>query len=444
MGFLDLVFLIFGNLGRRKARVALTAIGVIIGTAAIVVLVSLGIGLQRNAAQQLTGMGDLTQIQVMPNYGDGGMVKGGMAVSVGGGGGGVPSTTKLITNDSLTELAGVPGVVAVIPRDWLMGPAMIKYNQLEAGMGVVGMGVKDLSELGMKASAGSLVLEKGSMVIGAMIPKNFYDPHQRPGQPMPEPPNLLDQTVKLVLIKYDQEGKEIRKTVSMRVAGIIAESSGESDYSMYISLDEMNTFNEWMTGRRINRHRDGYNQVVVKVDDIKNVLDAVETIKTLGYQAYTPQTYVQGVNGFYVVLQVIFGGVGAISLLVAAIGIANTMAMAILERTREIGLMKAIGATNRDVLSVFLGEAAGIGLVGGAGGVLLGWSAGQIINVLAITYLSQQAAQQGGLPPSLAVYTPIWLMTFALLFATLMGLLSGLYPALRAATMVPVTALKYE
>ena len=153
----------------------------------------------------------------------------------------------------------------------------------------------------------------------------------------------------------------------------------------------------------------------------------------------------QPINSFYLILQVIFGGLGAIALLVAAIGIANTMAMAILERTREIGLMKAIGATNRDVLSVFLGEAAGIGFVGGIGGVLLGWSAGQIINVLAMAYFAGQSAQSGGMPPpSVVVYTPLWLPVFALVFAILIGLISGLYPALRAATLIPVNALKYE
>ena len=164
----------------------------------------------------------------------------------------------------------------------------------------------------------------------------------------------------------------------------------------------------------------------------------------MGFQAYTAQSFVQGINSFYVILQVIFAGVGAIALLVAAIGIANTMAMAILERTREIGLMKAVGATNRDVLSVFLGEAAGIGFLGGAGGVLLGWSLGQVINVAALAYMAGQAASQGGPPPSMAVYTPAWLPIFALVFATLIGLISGLYPALRAATLVPVDALKYE
>ena len=281
-------------------------------------------------------------------------------------------------------------------------------------------------------------------MIGAMISTTFYNPQWRPGQAAPTPPDLLGQTIKLVVIKYDQEGNEIRKSVPLRIVGILQESRGESDYSIYMSLDDVTSYNEWIMGRRINRNRDGYNQVVVKVANVDQVLDISDQITQMGFQAYTPQSYVQGINSFFLILQVIFGGVGAIALLVAAIGIANTMAMAILERTREIGLMKAVGATNRDVLSIFLGEASGIGFVGGLGGVILGWSAGQVINVLALSYLAGQSAQQGGPPPSTAVYTPLWLPIFALIFATLIGLLSGLYPALRAATMVPVNALKYE
>jgi putative ABC transport system permease protein len=211
-------------------------------------------------------------------------------------------------------------------------------------------------------------------------------------------------------------------------------------------LEDVTALNGWVDGKRIDRNRTPYQQVFVKVGRVEDVLAITDQIKTLGYQAYAAQETVQQTTSFFLVLQVIFGGVGAIALLVAAIGIANTMAMAILERTREIGLMKAIGATNRDVLTVFLGEAAGIGFLGGLGGVALGWGAGQIINVLALAYFAGQATSQpGGLPPpSTAVVTPAWLPIFALLFATFIGLLSGLYPALRAATLVPVLALKYE
>jgi putative ABC transport system permease protein len=443
MGFFDLVTLILENLNRRKARVALTAVGVVIGTAAVVILVSLAIGLQRNANQQLYGIGDLSQIQVMPNYGDVPMGPGPM-VSSGQGMPGQPANQKLITNDSLEELASLPGVEAVIPRDYLNTGGTIQFQRLETYASLMGVGLKDLSAMGVAPQSGSMELGRGTAIIGSMLAKNFYDPRWRPGQPTPEPPDLLDQTVKLNLIKWTQDGTEIRKSVPLRIVGVLEETRGEPDYSVYVSLDELTAYNEWALGRRINRTRDGYPMAIVKVSDVQNVLDITDQITSLGYQAYTPQSFVQGINSFYLVLQVIFGGVGAIALLVAAIGIANTMTMAILERTREIGLMKAIGATNRDVLSVFLGEAAGIGFVGGFFGVLLGWSAGQVLNVVALAYFAGQSAQTGGPPPTVAVYTPAWLPVFSLVFATLIGLISGVYPALRAATLVPVNALKYE
>lgn len=439
----DLLRLIFGNLSRRKARVALTAIGVVIGTAAVVILVSLAIGLQRSANEQLYGIGDLTQIQVSPSYGgEGG---GGMVVSVGGGkGGGSGSSPKLLTNSALDELRAIPGVEFVIPREYLMAGGMIKYQKLEAGVNIIGVDTADLASLGIEASQGETTLARGAVVIGVMVPQNFYDPHARPGQEPPARPELLDQQIQMVVSKYDANGVETRKNLSLRVTGILKETRGESDWTIYMPLEQIKLLNEWSQNRRINYNKEGYSQVIVKVSDVDKVLDISDQITQMGFQAFTPQSFVQGINNFYQILQIIFGGVGAIALLVAAIGIANTMAMSILERTREIGLMKAVGATNRDVLAIFLGEAAGIGFLGGLGGVIVGWLAGQAINIVAIVYLAGQASQQGGVPPSVAVYTPIWLPIFALIFSTFIGMLSGLYPALRAATMIPVLALKYE
>lgn len=438
MRLLDLLSLITDNLSRRKSRVALTAVGVVIGTAAVVILVSLAIGLQKNATEQLYGIGDLTIIQVYPTYGDYGMVNADSSSSSSS------SSSTLITDESIADFEAIPGVTAVIPRDYLQGGAVMSFNRLETYANIIGVGATNLDLLGVDLQAGEYSLARGTAVIGAMIPSSFYDPRWRPGQEAPTPPDLLNQQVKMVLIKWDQDGTEIRKTIQIRITGILTESRSESDWSIYMSLDDVTAYNEWFMGRRINRNKDGYNQLMVKVEDISQVLTVTETITSLGYQAYSPQSFVQGINSFFMVLQVIFGGVGAIALLVAAIGIANTMAMAILERTREIGLMKAVGATNRDVLSIFLGEAAGIGFIGGLGGAVFGWLAGQIINVVALAYLAGQAAEQGGIPPTTAVFTPIWLPLFTLFFATLIGILSGLYPALRAATMIPVNALKYE
>jgi putative ABC transport system permease protein len=440
MKFIDLLRLIAGNLSRRKGRVALTAIGVVIGTAAIVILVSLAIGLQRNANEQLYGIGDLTQIQVMPSYEEVG------PPMAGGNGarGSAPFTPKALTHIVLDEFRAIPGVTSVIPREYLFAGSVVRLGRLEAGLNVIGIGTDNLELIGLKPGQGALVLERGGIIVGSQVAQSFYDPRLRPGQEPPAPPDLYNQTLKFIFIKWDTQGNELRKTLGFRVLGVLAETRGEPDWSVYMRLEDIKQLNEWAMSRRINYNKDGYSQVIVKVDDVEKVIDISQQITEMGFQAFTPQSFLQGINNFYLILQVIFGGVGAIALLVAAIGIANTMAMAILERTREIGLMKAVGATNRDVLAIFIGEAAGIGFVGGFGGVMIGWLAGQAINVVALVYMAGQTAQQGGPPPSVAVYTPLWLPVFALLFSTLIGLISGLYPALRAATMIPVLALKYE
>ncbi len=443
MRALDLIALILENLGRRKARVALTAVGVIIGTAAVVVLVSLGIGLQQSATQQLYGIPDLTQIDVYPKYDFG---PGPVVVESGGGGnpGSVPTPVPM-TDKTIESIRAIPGVELVAARDYLQTQAVLRSGRLEAYAGITGISVDDLERIGVEARSGALTLERGQIIIGAQVADaGFWDPRGQPGVP-PAAPDLLGARLSLVVSKWAQDGTEIKKTIPVQVVGITRQTGQESDWSVYMRLEEVTALNQWAFGRRINRDKEGYPQLLVRVTDVDTVLDIAEQINALGYQANTSQQYLEPINNFYLILQIIFGGVGAIALLVAAIGIANTMAMAILERTREIGLMKAIGATNNDVLSVFLGEAAGIGFVGGLGGVLAGWGAGPILNVLATAYFAGQAAQAGGPPPAGdAVVTPLWLPIASLVFATLIGLISGLYPALRAATLVPVAALKYE
>lgn len=442
MRFVDLVSLILYNLGRRKGRVLLTAIGVVIGTAAVVVLVSLAVGLQKNATESLWGISDLTSIEVYPGY-DESMMKEAIAIG-GGGGGGMDPAMRNLTPDAIAEISAIPGVKQTIIHDYMQASMELYFGKLMSWGNIMGVNVPDLADMGLEAERGTTELVKGTAVIGSWVPQNFYNPNPRPGEEMTEPPDLLDQNLRAVLIKWTEDGQEVRKTVNIRIVGILKETRGMADGNIYMNLDEVTTYSEWARGTRINRNKEGYSFLIVKAEDPEVVLEVAEQINTLGYMANTPQSYLEGINSFFLVLQIIFGGVGAIALLVAAIGIANTMTMSILERTREIGLMKAVGATNRDVLSIFLGEAAGIGFVGGLGGVVLGWAASAVLNVVALSYFASQASSGGGGLPSAAAATPAWLPIFALVFATVVGLLSGLYPALRAATLVPVNALKYE
>jgi putative ABC transport system permease protein len=419
--------------------VALTAIGVIIGTTAVVLLVSLGVGLQKNAESQLGGIGDLTRIVVYPGF-----TEGGGPVVIDAAGGGAPEQTAPLNDAALASIAALPGVTAVIPQDYFQAGATMKIGRLEGGGSILGAGTDDLAALGVTAEQGTTQLLRGTVIVGSAVANNFYDPRLRPGQEPPAPPNLYDQTLNIELMKWLEDGTVVTKKVRARVAGVLAEMRDEPDWSIYMPLSEVEGYNTWALGQRIDRNKTGYNTVIVKVNSVDEVLDVTEQITALGFQAYTPQSFVQGISGFYMILQIVFGAMGAIALLVAAIGIANTMTMAILERTREIGLMKAVGASNRDVLAIFLGEAAGIGFIGGLGGIVISWGLGQVLNVIVLGYLAGQAAQTGAPPPTGAIATPLWLPTAALLFATLMGLVSGLYPALSAATLAPVAALKYE
>lgn len=440
MRFLDLVQLIFDNLKRRKGRVAMTAVGVMIGTASIVLLVSLANGLQQSATSSLGSVSDLTRIEVYPSYGETGM-NGRMV----GGGDMASEVQQLLTADILQEFSAIEGVTDVIARGYVQGQATIKYGNLENYSNLMGYNLDDLSSFQIPVAQGNTNIGHGNAVIGSWAITSFYDPNWRPGMDdEPEIPDLLGKRLRLTLVKYDTEGLQITKDYEITITGILEETRSEMDYSIILGLDDVTRWNEWFTGKRINYNREGYNGVIVRVDDVERVLDVADTIDEMGFQTYTAQSFVQEIEGTFLIIQLIFGGIGAISLLVAAIGIANTMTMAILERTREIGLMKAVGASNRDVLVIFLGEAAGIGLIGGLLGTLLGWSIGKGLDLILISVLTTRAAESGATVPQSIVYTPPYLLIFAILFSVLVGLFSGVMPSLRAASLQPVMALKYE
>ena len=190
--------------------------------------------------------------------------------------------------------------------------------------------------------------------------------------------------------------------------------------------------------RGFNKHP-SYSTISVRVKNPKQVKAVEQAIKKLGFNTFSILDATRSLRQFFAVLDLFLGIFGSLALAVASIGIVNTLVMAILERRREIGIMKAIGASDGDVRKLFFAEAGAMGLLGGFVGVALGWAIGHIINLGTNIYLKRQA-----LPPENFWAVPWWLVGAAIIFAFVVSLVSGLYPAARAARLDPVQALRYE
>ena len=182
-----------------------------------------------------------------------------------------------------------------------------------------------------------------------------------------------------------------------------------------------------------------YLSLSVRVKNPNDVESVQDAIKKLGFNTFSILDATRNLRRFFAVLDLFLGIFGSLALTVAGLGIVNTLAMAILERRREIGIMKAIGASDGDVKKLFFAEAAVMGFVGGILGVALGWSIGRVINIGTNIYLRSQ-----DLPAENLWSVPWWLVVGAIVFAILVSMISGLYPAARAARLDPVQALRYE
>jgi putative ABC transport system permease protein len=182
-----------------------------------------------------------------------------------------------------------------------------------------------------------------------------------------------------------------------------------------------------------------YSSISVRVSNPSRIQPVEDAIKKMGFTAFSIVDASRSLQQVFFVVDIFLFIFGSLALTVASIGIVNTLVMAILERRREIGIMKAIGASDRDVQLIFFAEAGAMGILGGIVGVILGWAIGQIINFGTNIYLKSQS-----LPPEHFWAVPWWLVGFAIGFAFIVSLVAGLYPAARAARLDPVQALRYE
>jgi ABC-type antimicrobial peptide transport system permease subunit len=421
MSLRDILQTAFSNLGRHKARTTLTTVGVIVGILTIVTMVSLGIGVQSEMRDTFGSVG-LEGIRLYPETEE----VGSYAVF------GEPERTALLTPELVHALESRDDVVEVVP--FLRIPYSMRLTvrigeqETEARpWGPQPGDVRDPFAERVKVLAGSEGPPEagGGVVLGEnLITKLGYEPG--------DAADLVGQEIEIVL--YAPRGES--QSFALEIAGI----TDHRRDSLALALpDRLDMLSWWYDDPEYLAHR-GYDQVFIRAASLNDASHIVDWLSEQGYRVQSLKMMLDMANRGMIIIQTMLASVGALALLVASIGIANTMIMAVYERTKEIGILKAVGAAPSQIRTLFVLEAALIGLLGGIVGTILGWLLGKALNLVILEILRWQEVNIQGT----FFVVSWWLVVAALAFATLIGLLAGLYPAARAARLAPLEALRYE
>lgn len=433
MSSIDLFRMGIKNLWRRKLRTFLTILGVIIGASAIIVMLSLGFGLSKFFEEQIAQWGDLTIINVYKGWAEP-----------------MPGREIPDLDDKAVEsFKLLQNVVAVSPILETYGAVINGRNVANAP--IRGIDPASMEAFGFDIAEGRLLNNTDSLhvVFGSSMEYNFHDPKARVWREVNV--NLMKDRMSLTLDpnygwSMPGEKRPNYKEYKIKTVGILAEGDWETSYGIYMPISELQKMikdKEKAEGQRPqsgSNRQSGYDRVNVKVNDIKNVQDVQETIKDLGHEAYSLNDQLEYTKKQAGMIQAVLGGIGAVSLLVAAIGITNTMVMSIYERTKEIGVMKVIGASLRDIRRLFLFESALIGLLGGTFGVGTSYLLSFLVNKFSMKF-GEALGAYGATKISII---PIWLVFAAMAFSAFIGIVSGYFPARRAMNLSALEAIRTE
>ena len=445
------------NLFKRKVRTLLTVAGVIIGTCAIVVMVSFGVGINESMNTMMEGMGDLTIVQIN-NYNQ------------------TPESTPL-DDDMIAKIEAIPHVVAVTPVYTLDWNAVTINSGKYAYQGqIYGVNMKSLADFGYTVQEGSLPgddFEENMILFGWSALYNFYNTKKTSNnmifaQPdatgtIPDPyVDPMKDELELVINEMQgnlDEGTSTttaskkQKPIELKCIGVMGDDWSRNPppgYAVFMDVsfakklqEQYNKINDVDT----TNTKSSYDNVSVKAESVEYVAEVEEAIQALGFaDTYSMESIRKPLEQQMSTIQMILGGLGAISLLVAALGITNTMIMSIYERTREIGVMKVLGCVVGNIRTMFLVEAGTIGFMGGILGLAFSYGISFAINSFAAAgnSISLGGIVGVGVTGSNVSIIPVWLAFGALVFATMIGLISGFYPANRAVKISALTAIKQE
>jgi putative ABC transport system permease protein len=462
----DVWHLSLENLWRTKLRSVLTTVGVVIGIGALVSMVSFGVGMQENVTREFRENDLFTSMQVLPAPVDLEKVMSGNLE--------LPESTRALGDSAVQAIRALPGVVLAFPdvsfpvtvrllgreaRTTLQAlPASLgefpPFDELSYGrfygedadssvvltarvLKDLGLRLNEERDLDTRGGAEELVGVPADSVLGASVEvasatidigsaaRSFL---RTLAPPTSLPLKEEKVRLKVVGIQGARSGFGVER---FRGGIIVPVETGAS-------MPRLGFSNVWDLLDRSEGHG-GYESVYVRTRSINDLSAVRQAIEGMGYGVVAVADQLEEIKRSFLIMDALLGAVGTIALIVAALGIINTMVTSILERTREIGVMKAIGGSERDIRWIFFSEAAMIGLAGGVFGLVLGWTVTRIANAVANHYLRPQ-----GVPEVELFHMPLWLIAGAVAFSVGVSLLAGLYPASRAAAVDPVKALRHD
>lgn len=443
----DLMKMGIRNLGRRKARTALTVIGIVIGTISIVVMVSIGIGMKESFKKTMMEFGNVTNITVSKHHfqaKDDGRFE---------------EKEQKLDDKLVAQLRQIPHVKNVSAQISMQLQLFSGKYQGNASLYVMDSAV--FQDFGFPALKNGATYEKSTsktkmkLWAGKQVFFYFYNPQSsRGGEKQIDPiKDRVDvQLMDYNLMEYDEQGnpKINPKKYRTEIAVFDAGEFSEYNYSIYMDKEQFDIMYKELLKqvpsdkkKKAEKKLKEYETIIVNADNVVNVEDIQEQIKSLGYSSTSLSDMTKQIESTSKTIQMVLGGVGAVSMLVAAISIANTMVMSIYERTKEIGVMKVLGCQLKDIRKLFLFEAAMMGLIGGVIGIAFSYGASYALNAFG-TGLGEALDLLGSGDKVNISIIPIWLPFVSSLFSMSVGVISGYYPASRATKISAIEAMKNE
>lgn len=438
----DLFKTAFRNLRNRKTRTRLTVIGVVIGTCAIVIMVSIGVGIDKMLTAQFESNSSLNKITVYQGYNDDG----------------TENEETVLDDRALEYMSGIEHVEFAVPVMDMEQYVAVSRGKYSLGWGLRAIDASAMEAMGFTLKEGSFAgMDKNTVFFGERAVTNFMDSQGNSVKYKFDSDYNLEECeidamkdIFNVSVKENSEDGGVKTGTStpqrLRVGGVIKSDYKVDQYSdsgVYMDMAlAKELIKQYNMLNKVKNQKFSYSNIYLMVDDMENVKAVKEVLEEKGFSSYSDDEELEYTKKIMLAVQLVLGAIGAISMFVAFFGISNTMVMSVMERTKEIGVMKVLGCELKDIKAMFLYEAGTIGLIGGTIGLIISYILSLIANGVARLVMGSMNSGEdfyvcvSSIPP--------WLAILGIGFAVGVGVIAGLSPAKRSVKVSALTAIHNE